>query len=155
MEKFPKSHLESRLLVDKGAKIVIGGNVNIGYGADIEVFPGGELIFKGGTGTNISTTIICSEKIIIGRDVQIGRNVTIRDNNGGHYINRQGYKNSRPVVIGDKVWLCEGCVIMPGVKIGDGAIVGAHAFVTSNVPAHALVSGNPAVVVDEDILWKY
>lgn len=154
-KKFPKSHLESRLLVDKGAKIVIGGNVNIGYGADIEVFPGGELIFKGGTGTNISTTIICSEKIIIGRDVQIGRNVTIRDNNGGHYINRQGYKNSRPVVIGDKVWLCEGCVIMPGVKIGDGAIVGAHAFVTSNVPAHALVSGNPAVVVDEDILWKY
>ena len=59
------------------------------------------------------------------------------------------------MIIGDKVWLCEGCVIMPGVKIGDGAIVGAHAFVTSNVPAHALVSGNPAVVVDEDILWKY
>lgn len=154
-KKFPTSRLESRLLVDKGGKLTIEGSVNIGYGADIEVFPGGELIFKGGTGTNISTTIICSDKIVIGRDVQIGRNVTIRDNNGGHYINRQGYKNSRPVIIGDKVWLCEGCVIMPGVKIGDGAIIGAHAFVTSNVPAHAMVSGNPAVVVDEDVLWKY
>ncbi len=91
-KKFPKSHLESRLLVDKGAKIVIGGNVNIGYGARHRSVQVANLFYKGGTGTNISTTIICSEKIIIGRDVQIGRNVTIRDNNGGHYINRQGYK---------------------------------------------------------------
>lgn len=44
---------------------------------------------------------------------------------------------------------------MPGVKIGEGAIVGAHAFVTHNVPAHTLVSGNPAIIVDEDVLWKY
>lgn len=155
VKKFAASRLETRLLVDKGAKLMIEGNVNIGYGADIEVFPNAELIFKGGTGSNIATTIICAEKIIIGRNVQIGRNVTIRDNNGNHYINRNGYKNSRPVVIGDKVWLCEGCTIMPGVKIGDGAIIGAHAFVTSNVPAHAVVSGNPAIVVDEDVLWKY
>ena len=85
----------------------------------------------------------------------IGRHVTIRDNNGGHYLNRAGYKNTRPVIIGDKVWLCEGCTIMPGVKIGDGAIIGAHALVVSNVPAHAMVSGNPAIVVDENVLWKY
>lgn len=154
-KKFPTSRLETRLLVEKRGKLTIGGSVTIGYGADIEVFDNAELEFKGGTGTNIATTIICGEKIVIGKDVQIGRHVTIRDNNGNHYINRSGYKNCRPVIIGDKVWLCEGCTIMPGVKIGDGAIIGAHAFVTSNVPAHAIVSGNPAVVVDEDVLWKY
>ena len=154
-KKFPTSRLETRLLVEKGGKLIIGGHVTIGYGADIEVFSNAELEFKGNTGTNIATTIICGEKIVIGKDVQIGRHVTIRDNNGNHYINRSGYKNCRPVIIGDKVWLCEGCTIMPGVKIGDGAIIGAHAFVTSNVPAHAMVSGNPAVVVDEDVLWKY
>lgn len=59
------------------------------------------------------------------------------------------------MIIGDKAWLCEGCTIMPGVKIGDGAIIGAHAFVTQNVPAYAVVSGNPAIIVDEDVLWKY
>lgn len=154
-KKFPSSSLETRVLVEKSGKLIFNGNVSIGYGSDIEVFPNAELIFEGGTGTNIATTIICGEKIVIGKDVQIGRHVTIRDNNGNHYINRHGYKNSRPVIIGDKVWLCEGCTIMPGVKIGDGAIIGAHAFVTSNVPAHAVVSGNPAVVVDEDVLWKY
>lgn len=154
-KKFPKSKLETRLLVNDGGTLEILGHTTIGYGADIEVFPGGKLTFKGGGGTNINTTIICAEKIEIGKDVMIGRNVTIRDNNGNHFINRAGYKNSRPVIIGDKVWLCEGCTIMPGVKIGDGAIVGAHAFVTQNVPAHTVVSGNPAVIVDEDVLWKY
>ncbi len=85
----------------------------------------------------------------------MGRYVTVRDNNGSHYINRQGYKNSQPVIVGDKVWLCESCTIMNGVKIGDGAIVGAKAFVLYNVPAHSMVSGHPAEVVDEDVLWKY
>ena len=152
---FRRSKLETRLLVSRGGILDINGSVAIGYGSDIEVFNGGQLIFEGNNATNIACTIICGEKIQIGKDVMIGRNVTIRDNNGNHFINRAGYKNTRPVIVGDKVWLCEGCTIMPGVKIGDGAIVGAKAFVTSNVPAHSMVSGNPAVVVDEDVLWKY
>ena len=149
------SRLESRLLVEDDATLATEGSVKLFYGADVEVFKGATLTFKGGILANTGLTIICGERIEIGKDVQIGRGVTIRDNNGGHYLNRAGYKDTRPVVIGDKVWLCEGCTIMPGVKIGDGAIIGAHAFVTSNVPAHAMVSGNPAAVVDEDVLWKY
>lgn len=70
-------------------------------------------------------------------------------------MNRQGYKNTRPVIIGDKVWLTEQCTVMPGVKIGDGAIIGALSLVVRNVPANALASGHPAEVIDEDILWKY
>lgn len=149
------SKLESRLLIDDGASLIAEGPVNIFYGADIEVFKNSKLVFKGGTNANINFTCICGEKIEIGKNVQIGRDVTIRDNNGNHYINRSGYKNTRPVIIGDKAWLCEGCTIMPGVKVGEGAIIGAHAFVTQNVPAHSVVSGNPAQVVDTDVLWKY
>lgn len=154
-KRFKSSKLESRLLVDEDGKLIVKGHNVIGYGSDVEVFSNAVLEFKGDVASNIGTTIICGEKIVLGKGVKIGRNVTIRDNNGGHYLNRAGYKNSRPVIIGDKVWLCEGCTIMPGVKIGDGAIIGAHAFVTSNVPAHAMVSGNPAQIVDEDVLWKY
>ena len=153
--RFKKNHTETKILVDKGAKLTVENDFVVGYGSDIEVFPGAELIIKGKGGSNVNMTIICGDRIEIGEDVMIGRGVTIRDNNGNHYINRSGYKNSRPVIIGDKVWLCEGCTIMPGVKIGAGAIIGAHAFVTSNVPANALISGNPAVIVDEDVLWKY
>jgi hypothetical protein len=149
------SKLESRLLVEDNATLATEGSVMVFYGADIEVFRGARLVLKGGIAANTGFTVICGDSIEIGKDVQIGRGVTIRDNHGGHYLNRAGFKDTRPVIIGDKVWLCEGCTIMPGVKVGEGAIVGAHAFVTTNVPAHAMVSGNPAVVVDEDILWKY
>lgn len=153
--RYKKSRSETKMLIERGGKLTILNDFNIGYGSDIEVFPNAELIIKGNGGSNVNLTIICGEKIEIGEGVQIGRGVTIRDNNGNHYINRSGYKNSRPVIIGDKVWLCEGCTIMPGVKIGAGAIIGAKAFVTTNVPPNAMVSGNPAIIVDEDVLWKY
>ncbi len=154
-KKFSQSKLETRILVDEKATLELGGNVSIGYGSDIEVFSKATLIIGGGSKTNIGVTIICGERIEIGKDTMLGRHITIRDNNGSHYMNRQGYKNTRPVIIGDKVWLTEQCTIMPGVKIGDGAIIGALSLVIRNVPAHCLASGHPAEVIDEDILWKY
>jgi len=154
-KKFSKSKLETRLLVDKGATLRWDGSTSIGYGSDIEVFPNAQLSFGGGGATNIGATIICGEKIEIGKNTMLGRHITIRDNNGSHFMNRQGYKNTRPVIIGEKVWLTEQCTVMPGVKIGDGAIIGALSLVVRNIPAHCLATGHPAEVIDEDILWKY
>lgn len=154
-KKFPKSKLETRILVDTNGVLEFGGAATIGYGADIEVFPNAVVKFGQGVATNIGTTIICQERVEIGNNTMLGRHITIRDNNGRHYMNRQGYKNSRPVIIGDKCWLTESCTIMPGVKIGDGAIIGALSFVIKNVPPNVVVSGHPAEVVDEDVLWKY
>jgi acetyltransferase-like isoleucine patch superfamily enzyme len=51
------------------------------------------------------------------------------------------------VVIGNDVWLGAGCMILSGVRIGDGAVVGARAVVARDVPAYAIVAGNPATVV--------
>lgn len=154
-KKFPKSRLETRILVDRNATIQFKGSSSIGYGADIEAHPNAVISFGEGSGSNIGATIICQEKVEIGNHAMLGRHVTIRDNNGNHYMNRQGYKNTRPVVIGDKVWLTEQCTVMPGVTIGDGAIIGALSMVVRNVPAYSLAMGNPAEVIDENILWKY
>lgn len=51
------------------------------------------------------------------------------------------------VKIGNDVWLGSGCVILSGVTIGDGAVIGCRTVVTRNVPAYAIVVGNPAVIV--------
>lgn len=153
--KFRASSIETRLSVGKNATLELGAGTIIGYGADVEVFDHATLVFGGEGGSNIGLTIVCGDRIEIGCHTIIGRNVTIRDNNGNHYMNRPGYRDARPVIVGEKTWLCEQCTIMPGVKIGDGAIVGACSFVVSHVPQHALVSGNPAQVVDYDILWKF
>ncbi|WP_302182637.1 CatB-related O-acetyltransferase [Paraconexibacter antarcticus] len=50
-------------------------------------------------------------------------------------------------VLGSDVWTCAGSLILSGVRIGDGAIVGAGALVTKDVPPYAIVGGNPARVL--------
>ena len=159
--RFRKSRLESRFLMEEGASLEVNSGFDCMYGADVEIFKGASLVIKndmqnqGAGGPNIGFTLICGNHIEIGEECRIGRNVTIRDNNGHHYLSMQGYKESKPVIIGKHVWICEGATIMQGVKIGDGAIIGAHSVVYSNVPAFSLVSGNPAKVVQRNVYWKY
>lgn len=155
------ARIESRLLIQEGATFEINSDFGCGYGCDIEIFKGATFIVHGdlfntkGGGANMGLTLICGNRIEIGEDCRIGRNVTIRDNNGKHYLSTQGYKASKPVIIGKHVWLCEGCTILQGVKIGDGAVIGAHSVVYTNVPPFSMVIGNPAKIVQTDIHWKY
>jgi acetyltransferase-like isoleucine patch superfamily enzyme len=61
--------------------------------------------------------------------------------------NRAGKMEACPVTICDGAWLGARCMILPGVTVGEGAIVGAGAVVTKNVPPHTLVAGVPAVCI--------
>lgn len=158
--KFPKSRLESRLFLGKNASFKVLGNFELDADCEIVVFDEAELIIHGGkigfSDANAGFKLVCGEKIELMHDVGIGRNVTIRDTNGAsHFINTTGYRPSRSIEIGEKAWLCESCTIMPGVKIGRAAIIGANSMVTKSVPNHAMVSGIPATVVQENVLWKW
>ena len=54
---------------------------------------------------------------------------------------------AKPIRIGRNVWIGFDCVVLPGVTIGDGAIVGARSVVTEDVPPFTIVAGNPARVI--------
>ena len=54
---------------------------------------------------------------------------------------------SKDVVIEDNVWLGNRVIVLPGVTIGDGAVIAANAVVTKDVPAYAVVGGNPAKII--------
>jgi chloramphenicol O-acetyltransferase type B len=56
-------------------------------------------------------------------------------------------KSKGNVVIGNDVWIATEAFIMSGVTIGDGAVIGARAVVTKDVPAYAVVAGNPSRIV--------
>ena len=155
VKKFKNSELESRLLIEDGGVLrVSGGTYPMWYGTDIEVFKNATLELGGGIGSNIGLTIICGDKISLGRNTGCGRNVTIRDNNGGHTVSIRGYKNSSPVIIKDHVWLTESCTVMPGSIIEAGAIVGARSVVHGHIPSACIVSGDPAQVVEKNVYWK-
>lgn len=128
------------------------GPYNLRYGAYIEIVNGGKLIMGQGA-ANVGLIIMCAKEVTIGNGVRIGRNVSIRDWNGPHVIINSYYRNHAPVHIGDHVWLCSGCTIMPGVTVGEGSVVAANATVTKDVPPHSLVGGSPAKVIKENIEW--
>lgn len=58
-----------------------------------------------------------------------------------------GLEFGRPIHVGRNVWIGGGAIILPGVRIGDDALIGAGAVVTRDVPAGATVVGNPARVL--------
>ena len=151
-KKVRKSKIETRLLLERNARMTVNEDSHFDYGCNVEVFPNAHFSMDH-CGTNYNCTIICGKRIEMHGSVSLGRDVSIRDTNA-HLIAMEGYKVLRPVSIESHVWLCSGATICPGVKIKAGAIVGANSYVIQNVPAHALVSGNPAKVVQHDIAWK-
>ncbi|KMK77465.1 acyltransferase [Alkalihalobacillus pseudalcaliphilus] len=90
--------------------------------------------------------IMFPERISIGRNTIIGYNTTIL----AHEYLIKEYRLG-DVNIGDEVMIGANTTILPGVTIGDGAIVSASTLVYRDVPAGAFVGGNPMVVIKEPI----
>lgn len=60
---------------------------------------------------------------------------------------------AKDVVIGDRVWIGDGVIILKGVKIGHDSIIGARSVVTKNVPSNVIVAGNPAKIIKTNVYW--
>lgn len=132
-----RSMIEGNIVFEKeNAKVSIGGNTYIGR-ADI----------------------ICADKIEIGNNVLIAWGCTIIDHNSHSLsvVDRikdvsdwyDGEKDwskvlTKPVKIGDNVWIGFNSIILKGVTVGKGAIIGAGSVVTKNVKPFTVAAGNPA-----------
>lgn len=97
---------------------------------------------------NFNCVILDVVAVTIGARTQIGPGVQIltADHPRDAAERAGGLEFGRPISIGANVWIGGGAIILPGVRIGDDALVGAGAVVTRDVPAGATVVGNPARV---------
>ncbi len=134
------------IIIHPGGKFSIGELNVLSHGFDIEVK--GLLSIGSGNYLNKHVKIVCFEKIEIGDNCIIADSVHIYDHdhrfdNILKLTKEQGYKNA-PVKIGNNVWISAKATVLKGVTIGDGAIIGANAVVTKDVPANAIAAGNPA-----------
>lgn len=99
--------------------------------------------------------ITCCNCIVIGNDVLTGKWVTITDNSHGDVTYEDMQKSPMlrnviskgPVRIGNNVWIGDKATILPGVAVGDGAIIGANSVVTKDVPSFSVACGNPARII--------
>ena len=132
-----------------GGKIELGNRVEILRDTTLETGIGGQIII----GDNSSIHPSCHlysylESIEIGSGVMIAPACALYSYSHGvapnQTIREQSLQSKGPIIIGDEAWLGVGTTILSGVKIGNGAVIGAGSVVSNDVPDGAIAVGVPA-----------
>lgn len=125
-----------------------GRQVNVEQGANF--YTGWEVEIGDHSSLGIRCRVPFNLKV--GKDVMMGPDVIVIGENHQFAncdlpMRLQGYKEYPPVRIEDDVWIGARVIILPGLKIGRGAIIGAGSVVTRDVPSYAICAGNPARII--------
>ena len=137
-----------RYCLCRGLFASCGRCVNVETGA---TFNSGSKI-RIGNRSGIGINCMLNGPVTIGSDVMMGPEVHFYTTD--HNFSRtdipmieQGFKAERPIEIGDDVWIGARAILLPGVRVGNGALIAAGSVVTKDVPEWAIVAGNPARVI--------
>jgi len=111
----------------------------------------GDVMIGDHTRVGLHNTII--GPVTIGNHVNLAQGITVTALNhnfedSDKRIDEQGV-STKPVTIGNDIWIGANAVILPGVTIGDHSVVAAGAVVTKDVPPHSLVAGVPAKIIKQ------
>jgi acetyltransferase-like isoleucine patch superfamily enzyme len=114
-------------------------------------FGDGAMVIMGDR-SQLGENLKAQSDLILGKDVIIGPDVILLSSSHAFDridlpINQQGAFPRRPITIGDDVWIGTRVIVLPGVQIGNHAILGAGSVVTKSVPPYAIVGGNPAKII--------
>jgi len=151
----PGSNAECILKMSEGSVLKVNGNFNFWYGSTLKVQKNAKLTLGSGY-LNSGSVIVCRTSITLGSNVIVAPNCYIIDSDFHRILdkNLEVLNPDAPILIGDNVWIGQGCTILKGVTIGPGAVVAARSVVTQDVPPGSLVAGNPAKVIRNNVKWK-
>lgn len=104
-----------------------------------------------GNNCGFSGTVLgAKERIVIGNDVLCGANTLITDFDWHGILpheRKTSSGDSRPIIIGNNVFIGYGTLVLKGVTIGDNSVIGANSVVTRDIPANVIAGGNPCKVL--------
>lgn len=141
--------------IAKKGTMTIKGDFIIYPGAQLIVAPKGKITIGKNSFVNSFTRIISQERIEIGDNCAISWDVQIMDTDVHNIIiNEKKNNETKPVFIGNNVWIGSKAIVLKGVTIGNGAVIAAGSIVSKDVPANAVVAGSPAKVIKENINWE-
>lgn len=131
------------------SELVEGYNPYVFIESDFKCVFGKNIHFKGMAMLNFNCTLLDSNIITIGDRTLIGPGCHIICTN--HSLDAEermkGIFDNRPITIGNRVWIGANVTILPGVTIGDEAVIGAGSVVTKDIPAGVVAVGNPCKVL--------
>jgi maltose O-acetyltransferase len=122
------------LIVKQGAYIGKGKRLRIGNFSQI------------GANSKIESDVTIGNNVLMGPDVVMMTEIHAFEN-PQILIREQGALPIRPIVIGNDVWIGTRVIILPGITIGNGAVIGAGSVVTRNIDPYAIVGGSPAKLI--------
>ncbi|MGH7245867.1 MAG: acyltransferase [Candidatus Levyibacteriota bacterium] len=142
------------LFQSKKNAISIDDKTQIGYGVRIKAGFDGEIKIGKNVLIDDYSYVSAQQRITIEDETMIASHAYIVDFNHIFPLSKSkkniGKKNgytSKPIKIGKYVWIGTHAIILPGVTIGDNAVIGAGTVVTKSVPANCIVVGNPAKII--------
>lgn len=135
-----KRNIIDQLISDHKEKIIINAPFYCDYGDYITV---GDRFFA-----NYDTKILDGGKVTFGDDVRIGPGCTFITvtHTLDPELRKQGYQIFRPITVGNNVWFGANCTILPGVSIGDNAVIAAGSVVNRDIPADSMAAGVPCTI---------
>ena len=144
--------LRGRPRIHNSGRMVIGSRVQlVSTPATLELaaIDGGMLEIGEQTLVNYGGSIAAAESVRIGARCLIGTYAIIMDNDFHRIEPERRYETpeSKPITIGDNVWLGARVIVLGGVTIGDGSCIGAGSVVAHDIPARSLAVGVPARVI--------
>ncbi len=142
-------YMPSQIVIRSNSKLQINGNFRIFTGHNIWLNDNATLVLGSGYICN-NLNLSCFNHVEIGDNVSISENLTLRDSDN-HSLD--GSEQTKPIKIGNNVWIGINVTILKGVTIGDGAVIAAGALVNRDVPPKCLVAGAPAIVKKEINEW--
>jgi acetyltransferase-like isoleucine patch superfamily enzyme len=141
---------DGRVHVSGTANIKLEKRCRLGMDVELRTVDAGRIQIGEDTRLNRGCTLTSYARISIGDFTIIGEFVSIRDANHGLKRGepmRYQPHTCEPILIGRDVWIGRGSCILPGVTIGEGAVIGANSVVTRDIPGFAIAAGVPAKVI--------
>jgi maltose O-acetyltransferase len=138
------------------AKIAGSGKVELGEGVSLNgtivpieliTYASGSIEIGKHTFINYGSSIAARTSVKIGAHCLLGHYTFVMDNDQHDIVRHWELPQSDPVVIEDHVWIGSKALILPGVRIGSRAVIGAGSVVTRNIPPRSVAAGNPARVL--------
>lgn len=154
------THLRARnpgeLFLGTGAEIHIGDHVLLERKVRISMGDHARVYIGDHTYLGDFTNILAVKEVSIGKGCAISWHVLFMDTSS-HPLGTRGEVPTTkiaPIKVEDHVWIGCRAVILKGVTVGEGSIIANNAVVTRDVPPRAMVAGNPAQVIREDVVWE-
>lgn len=146
--QLPPSHLEEKAALLREMFAEIGENCYLET-PFFSNWGGKHVHFGNGVYANFNLTLVDDGDIYVGDRVMMGPNVVLAT--AGHPVEPELRRNvaqfNLPIHIGANVWLGAGCIVLPGVTIGENSVIGAGSVVTKDIPANVVAVGNPCRVL--------